>query len=320
MSKNPKISICVVTQDNANYIEKLLNSIKKLKYLEILDIVIVDNHSNDSTREIINQFKGKMNINYTYAEERRPLPANRNLCVQKSIGDIIVMVDSDVEFIQPEFIDNIISIFVKYKEIAILSPIIIDSKTGLAQSLGLKKLLHIPYIFTFNFPGSNPDELHKLINLKLFKIDMIHGACFIFRKSIFTDINGFDEYMVPYNFDEMDFAIRAQLHGYQLFASSTVEIFHYGGGTTRGFKSESRAELFISHGMRSIIRNYSKKLVYGTLIFFLFMTSATFKLVVDLKERFSPLIIFRSVLWALNHKNLPIRNVEEFKIIESSNK
>lgn len=303
-----KVSICVVTQDNADFIKILLKSLEILKHTEALDIVIVDNYSNDLTSEIVSGFRDKMNLDFIHLNKRRSLPANRNLCVQKSKGDIIVMIDSDVEFLQPEFIENVVNIFVKNKDVTMLAPIIVDSRTGLVQSLGLRKLLRIPYIFVFNFPGSNLDNLRKFRTLDLFKIDMIHGACFIFRKSLFRDIGGFDEYMEPYNFDEMDFAIRANLSGYGLFASSTIEISHYGGGTTGRFKKKYRAELLIRHGMRSIIRNYSKKPVSGPLILFLFMCGSALKLAFEYKERSVLLLMFRSLLWALNHVNLPIEN------------
>jgi GT2 family glycosyltransferase len=308
MNHNEKVSICIVTQDNADSIRILLNSILTLKGKEALDVVIVDNYSVDQTKEIIDEFRDKLTINYIHGERRRSLAANRNLCVRKSTADIVVMVDSDTEFVQPVFIENVITIFYSNKDVGVLSPIVVDARTGLVQSLGLRKLLGMPYVFVFNFPNWNPDDLRNNRTLDLFKIDMIHGACFIFRKSIFEKIGGFDEYMEPYNFDEMDFAIRASLRWYKLFGSSTLEIRHYGGGTTGGFKREYRAELFIRHGMRSIIRNYSKKPMIGSFVLSLFAIGSIAVFTIENKRSSGLFIVFRSFLWALRHKSLSIIN------------
>ncbi|MGC8726357.1 MAG: glycosyltransferase [Thermoplasmata archaeon] len=58
-------------------------------------MVIVDNNSNDKTQ---------ITITYVYRERPFSLPENRNFAVKKSKGKIIVMIDSDVEFIDKNFL------------------------------------------------------------------------------------------------------------------------------------------------------------------------------------------------------------------------
>ncbi|MHB1813174.1 MAG: glycosyltransferase family 2 protein [Thermoplasmataceae archaeon] len=279
------ISLGFVTQNNGDYAEVLLNSIISLYALVKIEIIIVDNCSNDNTRDTILTYAKRLNLKIFFRNESHSLAENRNLVVENSTGKIVVLVDSDVEFIDPMFFDTVKRIF-SNKEISILSPLII-SKNNLTQSLGLAKLFHIPYVFKFNYPNMIPKTVRNLTRNKLFLIDMVHGACFIFRKSMFSEIGGFDEYMHPYNFDEMDFAIRAKINGYKIFASSELSIFHFGGGTTNKFNKLVRARLFTQHGIRSIIRNYCDKNLIKILITLLFLSATTYYLILETRNLFS---------------------------------
>jgi GT2 family glycosyltransferase len=305
---NDLISICIVTQNNYNFMEKLLNSIFTLYQDSKIEIVIVDNNSKDNTSQLIEDFKNKGRIPIIYIKRKREfsLPENRNLAIKNSNGDIIVMIDSDIEFVDKKFFNTIRKIF-QNNDVSMLAPLIIFSKTGLTQSLGLENIFKIPYLFKFKFPNMNPKRVEELTNDRLIEVQMIHGACFIFRKSLCEQIGCFDEFMEPYNFDEMDFTIRAYMHGFKIFATSKIYIMHYGGGTTNKFNIIQRAELFISHGFRSLMRNYKSKIFSLTLLSFIFFFAATYELLIESKK---PLIsiqtTIKSFIWAINNKEKPL--------------
>ncbi len=306
---NNLISICIVTQNNYDYIKKLLNSISILyQDVENVEIVIVDNNSDDNTTHLIENFKDKTHIplTYVYRERRFSLPENRNLVVKKSKGKIIVMIDSDVEFIDKKFFDIIREIF-QSDNVSLLSPLIISSETKLTQSLGLTKIFRIPYLFKFNFPQVCPKIVKKLTNDRLIEIQMLHGACFIFRKSLCQSIGCFDEFMEPYNFDEMDFAIRAYMNKFKIFATSKISIIHYGGGTTSKFKKIQRAELFISHGFRSIVRNYEYNKLFLIVIILIFFIASTYELSMESKKPIVSIqVTIKSLIWAFSNRKRPL--------------
>ena len=136
----------------------------------------------------------------------------------------------------------------------------------------MSKIMKLPYIFRFCYDvGSNRE------------IDMVHGACFIVRMQVFYTIGGFDEYMEPYNFDEMDFAIRAKKARFDIKALGNLKIRHYGGGTTSRITASNRAYLFVRHALRSIRRNNNgiKKIVVG----FLFIAAVFLRTVLSPRDR-----------------------------------
>ena len=146
------ISVCIVVQNNHRYIRKLLNSMCNLYKSDKIEIIIVDNNSIDDSSKEIDSFKGKLNLIYIHRERQYSLPENRNLCVKNSKGEIIVMVDSDVEFIDKNFFISVAKVF-SIKDVSILSPLIIRANDNITQSLGLHAIMGIPYIYNFNFPN-----------------------------------------------------------------------------------------------------------------------------------------------------------------------
>lgn len=305
-NKNYLISVCVVTQNNYKHMKLLLNSLFALYSSQEIEIIIIDNNSSDDTSKLINEFivLSKIKIKYIHRERSFSLPENRNLAVKNANGNIIVLIDSDVEFIDLNFFDTVKSIFYD-NSVFILSPLIIGRRDGLTQSLGLSRLFKMPYIFKFNFPNMKPEYVEKVTKNEIINIDMIHGACFIFRKSLLGKIGYFDEFMEPYNFDEMDFCIRASMNGFKLVATSKLKIIHYGGGTTNNFDKGIRARLFISHGFRSLIRNYKKRFLKGILIF-LFFIATSYELFIETKNFKSFKIVTECLIWALQNQNNPI--------------
>jgi glycosyltransferase involved in cell wall biosynthesis len=89
-NKKPLISVIVTTKNEANNIGRLLDSIKKQTYPNI-EIIIVDNNSNDKTKEIS---KEHTKLVFNFGPERS---AQRNYGVGKAKGDYVVILDADME-------------------------------------------------------------------------------------------------------------------------------------------------------------------------------------------------------------------------------
>lgn len=89
MRHNPLVSVLVHTKNSQRTIQNLLQSIKNQSYQNI-EIIVVDNHSNDSTLRIAKNYTKKM---YTYGPERS---AQRNYAAKKATGDFFLVPDSDM--------------------------------------------------------------------------------------------------------------------------------------------------------------------------------------------------------------------------------
>jgi len=88
--KQPLVTVIVTTKNNHATLEACLQSIADQSYKNI-ELVVVDNNSSDDTKEIAARFTTHV---YDKGPERS---AQRNFAVQKSSGEYVCIIDSDME-------------------------------------------------------------------------------------------------------------------------------------------------------------------------------------------------------------------------------
>jgi len=94
-SANKLISVIVPVYNVAPYLEQCLNSVVNQTYPN-LEIIVVNDGSNDSSGEICQNFALKYdNIKYFGLETNMGLSYARNYGIDKSSGSLIGFVDSD---------------------------------------------------------------------------------------------------------------------------------------------------------------------------------------------------------------------------------
>ncbi len=85
----PLVSIIVPTYNSGDYLERCLQSVTGQSYQNI-ELIVVDNNSRDNTREIAQKYTDKV---FNYGPERS---AQRNFGVSQSVGNYILIIDSDM--------------------------------------------------------------------------------------------------------------------------------------------------------------------------------------------------------------------------------
>lgn len=83
------VTIIVPTKNSGIFLRQCLDSIKKQKY-DNIEIIVVDNYSDDNTKEIASEYTPFV---YSYGLERS---AQRNFGAEKSNGYYLLFIDSDM--------------------------------------------------------------------------------------------------------------------------------------------------------------------------------------------------------------------------------
>ncbi len=87
---NPLVSVIIPTKNSSETLEACLKSIREQSYKNI-EIVVVDNNSTDDTKEVAKKYTDKV---FNLGPERS---AQRNFGVEKSEGQYVLIVDSDMK-------------------------------------------------------------------------------------------------------------------------------------------------------------------------------------------------------------------------------
>jgi glycosyltransferase involved in cell wall biosynthesis len=93
MKDSLSISIVVITLNRAEWLEHTLYSLTK-QTRQPDEVIVVDNGSQDNTKDVVSSFANRLNVKYV-SEETRGIPYARNTGVRNATGDIIAFIDDD---------------------------------------------------------------------------------------------------------------------------------------------------------------------------------------------------------------------------------
>ena len=222
-----------------------------------IEIIIIDNGSSDGTYEkIINGYKY---VKVLRNDDNLGSSVARNQGIFISKGEFIVFMDCDVQ-LGKGFLFKLIEIIKQMpKEIAAISPKIIDKRTGKLFSCGL----HISSIYRVYDIGRKKsiDDFMQPI-----RIDGPNSCCAIFKRECLFNIkerNFFDEDFF-FLFEDADLVVRLKNKGFKAFLYPELICYHQEGSSD--FSQEFRGFLCFRNRWYMILK-YNKGLGLALFIF-----------------------------------------------------
>jgi len=166
----PKVTIYMPNHNYAKYIDEAIESIKKQSF-EDWELIIIDDGSTDSSREILEKYKSEEKIT-VLEQENQGLNITNNVAIRLARGEYIVRVDAD-DYLDENFLLVLSNILDTKKEIGLVFPDYyhIDKKGNILEQIRRKKI----------------GEESKLLDLPA------HGACTMFRTEVLREIGSYNE-------------------------------------------------------------------------------------------------------------------------------
>ena len=224
LPSNQKISIVIITHNRKQKLSRLVGSLVCQDLASVNEIIIVNDCSSDGTSEMLKQTYGDHQKVKIFTNSTNMMAsASRNRGADAATGDFIIFLDDDV-VVKNTFINDFINeINIKGSEATILSPIMFEFKfSEITWFKGMRLNMWTTH-GTFIEQGKPKDQLDKSIDW--LPSDALVTA-FGLRKADYIEIGGFDEENFPFQFEEMDFFVRARYLGYRLQVSTAIELFH----------------------------------------------------------------------------------------------
>lgn len=185
------ISIIIPARNEEKNISNCLESIANQTYpKELYEVIVIDDHSSDSTAEIVTTFSGK-NIRLIKLEDftdNSILNSYKKKAVETGIGqakgNLVITTDADCIAL-PSWLEIIASYYEKTKAVFIVAPVMfIDPAAGLSFQ---KKFFAIFQSLDFMMlQGITGASVFKKIH------NMCNGANLAYEKKVFYEVGGFE--------------------------------------------------------------------------------------------------------------------------------
>lgn len=176
-----RVSIIIAARNEEHNLRKCLDAILAQNYpKEKLEIIVVDDHSEDATLEIIRSYSEK-NKNIKCLELPKNTIGKKSAIahgLNNSNGDLIVTTDADCEM-GINWLSTIVAFYKKSEAKMIVGPVAFQDENSV-----FKKMQSLEFMALIACGGAS---------LYFKKAIMCNGANLAFEKNVFQEVKGFDE-------------------------------------------------------------------------------------------------------------------------------
>ncbi|KTC93482.1 glycosyltransferase family 2 protein [Legionella cincinnatiensis] len=227
----PLVNIIIPTKDKVDVLRCCIESILKKTEYQNFEVTIVDNQSQQQeTHNYFEQLTHNQKVKIISYNEPFNYSKINNFAVSKTQGDILLFLNNDTEVITPSWLTEMVSQVVR-SEIGIVGaklyyPDDTIQHAGVIGGYGSVA----GHIFS-RWPRKKHGYMGKDSLSQNFLA--VTAACMAMRRSVFEELNGFEENTLVVAFNDVDLCLRAYKKGYRVFWTPFAELYHY-ESLTRG--------------------------------------------------------------------------------------
>jgi GT2 family glycosyltransferase len=227
------LSICIVTYNARDWLVGCLDSIQENTQLTSLEIIVVDNGSEDGIEELLERDYPQVVFIGNKSNQGYTRPMNQGL--QAAHGEYLMQLNPDTKVL-PGGIDKLVSYMEGNPKIGICGPKVLN-RDGTFQKQCRRgeprPVAMISYFLRLSrlFPNSKffggylleyEDEDATI------EVDALSGSCMLIRRQVIEEIGYLDEQFFAYQ-EDTDFCSRARQAGWKVYYYPGAQIIHYGG-------------------------------------------------------------------------------------------
>jgi len=225
IASSPLVSILIPTRDGYDILQKCIQSIIEKTTYTNYEIVVLNNGT--ICKKTLTYFKtiekhDKVRV-LAYDKPFNYSEIN-NYGVSKSRGDIIALVNNDIEVVNGNWLDEMVS-HARRKEIgAVGAKLYYDE--GNIQHGGV--VLGIGGVAGHAHKHFAHDAHGYFSRLKIVQnYSAVTAACLVVRKELFYEVGGLDEENLTIAFNDVDFCLKLQEKGYRNLWTPYAELNHH---------------------------------------------------------------------------------------------
>lgn len=266
---NCKISICIVTKDSDGVIQRCVDSILKYVKYDDYEILLCDTGTTD--RKVLSYYKSLKNNDKVrlFRGHKYNFSKNNNFLSRKSNGDVLLFLNNDV-FLTYDAVSSMADYNNCSNMGCIGHRLVFDSNHRLIQHDG--QVLYDNNGKWLQLGHYNIMHTLDMVPNKNSYVEGVTAACLMIDKSIFNEVNGFNEDYVDI-LQDVDLNLKVGALGYDNYCIREKELIHIDHSSRKGDEThESKKDLdlylreWISKGNYNHVKTYKKYsiLIAGT--------------------------------------------------------
>jgi GT2 family glycosyltransferase len=226
----PKVSVIIPTRDGMDVLRPCIETLLAKTDYPSYEVVILDNGSTEKETLVYLEALS-LKSNFTIVRDDGEFNYSRinNHAVTYANGDLVCLLNNDIEIIQPNWLSEMVSIAVR-KDVGCVGAKLLYPD-GTIQHAGV--ILGLGGYAAHSHRGIGGTDAGYFCRAQVRQqLSAVTGACLLIKRDIFDEVSGLDEaFQVAYN--DVDFCLRVQALGYQNIYTPFSELIHH-ESKTRG--------------------------------------------------------------------------------------
>jgi GT2 family glycosyltransferase len=229
----PNLSISIVSLNTCDLLRKCLASLYGSAGQIAVEVIVVDNHSNDATRAmLLAEFPQvrliQMDRNEGYT---RPM----NLGLRGGQGRYLMQLNPDT-VVQPGMLDALLAFMDAHPQVGICTPKVLNRDGSLQMQCRRSAARPWDVITYFSglsklFPHSRLFGRYLMTYMgedDTYPVEAVSGSCMLIRRAVVEQIGYLDESYFAYQ-EDSDFCFRARQAGWEIYYVPAGRLVHFGG-------------------------------------------------------------------------------------------
>lgn len=221
----PLVTIIVPTRDKVDILKKCIESIQqKTDYLN-WEMLVVDNQSVESeTHAYFEQLKDDSRIKIILYDKPFNYSGLNNFAAQQSQGDILALVNNDVEVIANDWLTEMVSHAIRPSIGAVGAKLLYSD--GKVQHAGV--IIGLGGVAGHAHKYLKSDDhgyCHRAAVTQ--NLSAVTGACLVVRKFCYQQVGGLDENNLMVAFNDIDFCLKLVTAGYRNLYTPYAQLYHH---------------------------------------------------------------------------------------------
>ena len=226
LESEPKVSIIIPTKDKKELLQRCINSIKNNTSYKNLEIIIIDNNSED-----LKTIEYLRSLPYQILQYSEPFNFSKmnNLAVTKSSGKYLLFLNDDTAALESNWLTEMISIC-QQNDIGVVGAKLVHSDDTI-QHAGMVFLTTGAGFHPFQRFPQNSSGYYNFINV-IREFSAVTGACLLTKRNIFDKVGGFDDDFDLY-YGDSDLCLKIRDAGFRIVYTPYAKLLHEGSASIR---------------------------------------------------------------------------------------
>jgi GT2 family glycosyltransferase len=238
MSDAPAVSLLLPNRNNVRILDLTLERLAQHTDYPNWELVVIDDDSNDGSRELLRRWRDSGRIeSFTLLErEHSGVASSLNAGLAAASGEWIVSLDGDATVETPGWLGRMMSFASLDPSIAVVTAAI-DMDNGRVHAHGVDMIgpegfhdrpsrIAEPVGQRTLHSRARRALARKTLGAPPQEVDASIGCCMLVRRSVADELGGYDEAWNPVWFEDLDLSLSARRIGGKVFALPEVRVLH----------------------------------------------------------------------------------------------